>query len=137
MIIYTFSTHFLLQPSQKLAPKYIFVKIIQIFLLIDPSNANNFRLSTKKGPSNSIQASIMLIKMCWCLVWLHHIKVKKSYRDRIFEFWFFLRFCLLFNLKMARFKKNKLFEISKAKISKMKQNIKILAFTRFSYYWSE
>ena len=36
---------------------------------------------------------------------------------------------------MAKFEKNQFFEISRAKISKMKEKIKIPASTSFSYYY--
>ena len=39
MIIYTFSTHFMLQPSQKSASKYIFWEKYEDFSFFDPSNA--------------------------------------------------------------------------------------------------
>ena len=39
MIIYTFSTHFLLQSSQKSASKYIFCKKYDDFSFFDPPNA--------------------------------------------------------------------------------------------------
>ena len=48
MIIYTFSTHFLLQLSQKSVSKYIFCQKYEDFSFFDPSDAKNLRFSAKK-----------------------------------------------------------------------------------------
>ena len=50
MIIYTFSAHFLLQPSQKSASKYIFCEICKDFSFFHPLNAIKLRFSSKKRP---------------------------------------------------------------------------------------
>ena len=59
MIIYTYSTHVLLQSSQKSASKYIFCQKYEDFSFFDPLDANNLQFSAKKGLSNLIHASIM------------------------------------------------------------------------------
>ena len=48
MIIYTFSTHVLLQSSQKSASKYIFCEKYEDFSFFDPLNAKNLWFSAKK-----------------------------------------------------------------------------------------
>ena len=58
----------------------------------------------------SIQASI-INKTSWCFIWLQHIKIKKSYRGRNFEFWFFPKILPIFHSKDVQIWKNKLFEI--------------------------
>ena len=50
MIIYTFSTHFLLQSSQKSASKYIFCEKYEDFSFFDPLNAKTLGFSAKKRP---------------------------------------------------------------------------------------
>ena len=59
MIIYTFSTHFLLQPSQNQLPNTFFCEKYQDFSFFDPSNAKNHDFQRKKGLSNLIQTSII------------------------------------------------------------------------------
>ena len=48
MIIYTFSTHFLLQPSQKSASKYVFYEKYEDFSFFDPPNAKKLWFLAKK-----------------------------------------------------------------------------------------
>ena len=48
MIIYTFSTHVLLQSSQKSASKYIFCEKYEDFSFFDPLNAKKIMIFSKK-----------------------------------------------------------------------------------------
>ena len=79
IIIYTFSTYFLLQASPKSASRYIFCerygKKCQKIMVI----------SENKGLSNLIQASI-INKTCLFLAQLQHLEIQKSYRGWICKF---------------------------------------------------
>ena len=50
MIIHIFSTHFLLQSSQKSASKYIFCEKYEDFSFFDPLNSKNYYFQQKKRP---------------------------------------------------------------------------------------
>ena len=93
------SIHFLLQPTQKSASKYIFCKIYEDFSVLDLSNAKNTIFTEKRPFKYNLDFNNWQNLLIFGLDTAYEIK--KSCRGQIFEF--FSRFGLFFTQKMTTF----------------------------------
>ena len=120
MIIYTFSNHFLLEPSQKSASKNM-----KIFHNC-PLKSKNMIFSTKRPLKfNSVHINQQNQAQ------LQNLEIKKSCIGRIFEFLIFSRFCCFLVQKMAKFEKISFVKFRVLNFKNEKKKIKILASTSF------